>query len=371
MSMTNDVSAARVVIVGGGYGGINLARQVAEFADVVLVERKQAFVHNVAALRAAVDPDWAARIFLPYDHLLARGQVVNDRAVSVGPGEVALAGGTVLSADFVVLATGSTYPFPAKSHSDDTATALREYAAIEQALSDAGRILLVGAGPVGLELAGEITSRWPDKNVVIVEALDHILAGGYRQELRDELASQLKHRGVELVLGSPLAADPPSPPGVVAPFAARTVRGAEIRADLWLRCHGVVPVTDYLSDELAAARTPAGLIQVDEQMRVRGQERVFAIGDITALDEPKMASRAGRHAAVVAANIQAMIDGGPAGTSYEPMPPMILVPLGPDGGAAQLPGSDGIVGAEKAAEFKGRHLMIGRYRELFGLAPER
>ena len=370
MDTIDDSQPASVVIVGGGYGGINLARHLDEVADVVLVERREAFVHNVAALRAAVDPDWAARIFLPYDQLLARGRVVHDRAVSVRPGEVTLAHSGVLAADYVVLATGSTYPFPAKSHADHTATALRDYAAIAQSLTEAGRILLVGAGPVGLEMAGEITSRWPGKQVVIVDALDHILTGAYREELRDELAAQLKQRGVELLLGSPLAADPPVSPGVVAPFTARTVTGTEVRADLWLRCYGVSPVTDYLSGELAAARTPGGLVRVDAQLRVLGQQRVFATGDITAVDEPKMASRAGRHAAVVAANISEMIEGGPGNATYEPSPPVILVPLGPDGGAAQLPGAEEIAGPEQAAQFKGSHLLIGRYRELFGLPAE-
>jgi NADPH-dependent 2,4-dienoyl-CoA reductase/sulfur reductase-like enzyme len=40
---------ASVVVIGGGYGGINVAKSLDEVADVVLVEPKDAFVHNVAA----------------------------------------------------------------------------------------------------------------------------------------------------------------------------------------------------------------------------------------------------------------------------------------------------------------------------------
>ena len=54
-----------VVVVGGGYGGVNVARALDDDAQVTLVETKDAFVHNVAALRALVDPDWLPRIFLP------------------------------------------------------------------------------------------------------------------------------------------------------------------------------------------------------------------------------------------------------------------------------------------------------------------
>ena len=104
-----------VVVIGGGYGGINVAKSLDDVASVVLVEPKDAFVHNVAALRALVDPSWLPRIYLPYGRLLSRGRVVQDRAAKVDAGRVVLASGEELPADYIVLATGSSYPFPAKS----------------------------------------------------------------------------------------------------------------------------------------------------------------------------------------------------------------------------------------------------------------
>ena len=66
------------------------------------------------------------------------------------------------------------------------------------------------------------------------------------------------------------------------------------------------------------------------------------------------------------ANIEALIDGTPL-QDYEPLPPVIVILLGPEGGAAQLPGQDEIGGAETASALKGGDLLIHRYRELFGL----
>jgi 2-polyprenyl-6-methoxyphenol hydroxylase-like FAD-dependent oxidoreductase len=43
-----------VAVIGGGYGGFAVAKGLDEFADVTLVEPRDAFVHNVAALRALV-----------------------------------------------------------------------------------------------------------------------------------------------------------------------------------------------------------------------------------------------------------------------------------------------------------------------------
>ena len=72
-----------VLVVGGGYGGINAAKALDDMADVTLVDPTEAFVHNVAAWRALVDPEWLKRIFYPYEHLLAHGRFLRDRAVAI------------------------------------------------------------------------------------------------------------------------------------------------------------------------------------------------------------------------------------------------------------------------------------------------
>src|SRR6202789_235402 len=89
----NQQSQPTVVVVGGGYGGTAVAKALDESAAVVLVEPKDAFMHNVAALRALVDPTWLPRIFMPYEGLLAHGRVVRDRATRVEPGLVGTASG--------------------------------------------------------------------------------------------------------------------------------------------------------------------------------------------------------------------------------------------------------------------------------------
>jgi NADH dehydrogenase FAD-containing subunit len=355
-----------VAIVGGGYGGFTAAKALDDVADVVLIERKDAFFHNIAALRALVEPDWLPRIFYPYDKLLGHGRVVHGRAVQVHPDRVELDTGEVIAADYIVLATGSTYPYPAKSDVDSSAEATRKLTETHAALAAADRVLLLGAGPVGLELAGEITSAWPDKHVTIVDPLTDILNGPFDEALRVSIRQQLEQRGVRLRLGSRLAAEPPTPAGTVAPFTVHTVSGEEIAADLWLRCYGAAPVTDYLDEALVDTRTSEGLVSVTPQLRVVGYENVFAIGDINTVEEPKMGGRAARQGEVVAANIRALIDEGEP-IDYQPAPPVILLPLGPDGGASQVPGHDEIQGPEFTARLKGQDLFTGRYRETFGL----
>ena len=68
--------------------------------------------------RGLVDPGFLPTIFIPYGGLLANGRVVHDRAEEVDGSRVVLGSGEVLTPDFVVLASGSTYPFPAKAAAD-------------------------------------------------------------------------------------------------------------------------------------------------------------------------------------------------------------------------------------------------------------
>jgi apoptosis-inducing factor 2 len=355
-----------VAVIGGGYAGFAVAKGLDEFADVTLVEPRDAFVHNVAALRALVDPEWLPTIFLPYDRLRANGRVVQARAVEVDAGRVLLSTGEELTPDYLVLATGSSYPYPAKTDTDDTATAISHYRHSHEELVRAGRILIIGAGPTGLELAGEIDARWPKKRITILEPEPDVLAGPYKQELRDEVRRQLQERGVEFVLGDALDQEPGSPPATFGPFAVSTSAGRTIEADIWFRCYGLRPVSDYLSGDLAGTRQPDGSIEVTQTLQVKGQPDVFALGDAAAADL-KGAGRASRQAEVVVANIRALAEGREL-KAYEPSPPAIVIPLGPSGGASELPGQDEIAGAEQTAAIKGSHLFIERYRELFGLA---
>jgi NADH dehydrogenase FAD-containing subunit len=367
--MTDAPPAQRpsVVVLGGGYGGINAAKALDDIADVTLVDPTDAFVHNVAAWRALVEPEWLDRIFLPYDHLLATGRFVRDRAVAIDGRRVTLASGDVLEPDFLVLATGSSYPFPAKTEEPDVASARSRVLAAHDALLSADRTLIVGAGPAGLELAGEIKAFFPDKDVTIVDVADDILTGPYDQPLRDELRRQLDEMGVELRLGSALRELPSTPPATLGTIRIVTEDGDELVADMWFRAFGVRPHSEYLeSGSLGDRRDERGYIRVDDHLRVAGQTDVFALGDVSDADRD-MAGIASRQAAVVAANLRVLITGEGDLERYDTFPPMIAIPLGPEGGAGFI--GDGVAGAATIAELKGRHMLIDSYASLFDAIP--
>lgn len=105
-----------------------------------------------------------------------------------------------------------------------------------------------------------------------------------------------------------------------------------------------------------------------ERFNVEGHEHVYAIGDIVALTDPKMASYAMVHAEIVAANIKAQLAGDPPGASYAPSPERrILLPLGTHAGVGQLPTPNGPAAAtiETVQERKGADLFTARFAARF------
>jgi NADH dehydrogenase FAD-containing subunit len=363
-----------VAIVGGGYGGAAVAKALDEHATVVLIDPKDAFVNAAGSLRALTQPEeWAERIFFPYETLLKNGGHIREYAEAVDPQGVTLASGERVEADFIVLATGSGYPYPAKTRTDSTAEAIAHFKETHGELAGAERVLIAGAGPVGLELAGEIKTAWPEKQVVVVDPSDQLVRG-YEDELRAQLHRMLDQLGIEVRLGVQLEEEPAIEPGRAGAVSV-TAGGERIEADIWFRAFGGSTNSAFLqgngAEDGIARLNRRGQLPVTPKLNVEGHGHVYAVGDVTDVPEEKRAGYALQHAEVVAANIIAQLNGEEPTQEYRPLPiPVILLPLGPELGVGQIPSEDGpsLLPAEAVADWKGRDLMHGKFAEMFNLA---
>ncbi|MFA1549641.1 NAD(P)/FAD-dependent oxidoreductase [Actinomadura chokoriensis] len=357
-----------VAVIGGGYGGAAVAKALESEADVVLIDPREAFVNSAGSLRALARPDWAHNMFFPFETLLTQGRVVRDRAVSVDPSGVTLASGERVPADYLVLATGSSYAYPAKPGSDSIIEAMEDLRLTHKELRQADRVLILGAGPVGLELAGEIKEVWPGKQVIIADPAEELLPG-FQPEVVEDLSGQLDALGVELRLGTGLAAPPSTEAGQAGAFTVTTTDGGQITVDIWFRAYGKSTNSGYLADGRLTTLNAQGQVSVTESLNVEGYDHVYAVGDITDVAEAKMAGYAMQHAEVVAKNITARLNGERPTATYQPLPhPMILLPLGTNGGVGQLPSPEGpfVAPVAMVSEYKGTDLFTGRFIEQFG-----
>ena len=359
----------RIIIVGGGYAGTMLARALDRVADVVLIEPREAFVHNVAAIRAMVDPSLIERIILPYDRLLARGSVVRARVTAVADGGVTLGDGRRIESDIIVLATGSTYASPFKPATDEIAGFRASMKAAHDALRAARRVAIVGAGAVGTELSGEIAAGMPGKLVTLISATPQLFPG-FPAKLGARLTRDLVALGVDLRLGVTAVGFEAGHRPLSG--ALRLSAGTHLDADLIVPAVGARP-SIALAKTIANTRSDlSGRVVVDRWLRVAGGGNVFALGDVAAAGDLMTIVAVSRQAPWLANAIKAGLVGHSIETMapYKPWPaPPILVPLGAKGGASVLPltRNGPVVGSMLTAAIKGRALFIPRYRKEFGL----
>jgi len=368
------VSPSRVVIVGGGYGGVTAAKLLDRDFEVVLVEKKDTFFHNIGALRGLVDHGFLEELFMPYDNLLSRGSVVRGEAQDVEPGTVVLGDGRRIAYDYLVLASGSSYPFPAKTPFDEKAPSIAAIRWAGSQLEEADGALLFGGGPVGIELAGEIKSRYPEKGVALVHSHKALMGGWFNPSLGGKLLEKLEAKGVRVIFEEAVLPEDENDPETTfvtdkgTTIEASLLRPHPLSGVMGFICFGVRPNTSFLRGRFPLDE--AGRVRVDRYLRVTGYDNAFAIGDITDVEEPKTAYLAQKHAEVVSRNIRATENGRKrALKAYAPNPnPPVVVPVGPDDGVTQFPVAGGlVVGRRTTRLLKGRDLMVERYRKILGL----
>jgi NADH dehydrogenase FAD-containing subunit len=362
----------RVVVIGGGYAGTAVAKELDKSFDVTLIEKRERFFHNSGSLRAAVDSRWLRKLFIPYDHLLKHGRIVNGKVVEANPEEVVLEDGQRLKFDYLVLATGSSYPFPAKMASDKVAEAETAVRLVNERVARAKSILLIGAGPVGIELAGEIASLYPGKPVTLIDPGDRLMPA-FHPKLGERLYAGLKQLGVRVLFGERLvkmpaatnATAPEQPPSQIY----LTEKGTQIEADIHFICFGLQLNTQYLS--LGNVVDERKQVKVNRHLQVQGYENIFAVGDIVNTGEAKLITTADAHAKVVALNIKRLAANNDDLLEHHPKSAAtVVVPLGTTGGAVQLPlGKNGIVlGAWAASLIKGKSLRAEQRWKALGAA---
>jgi len=358
----------RVIIVGGGYAGSSLARGLDRHVDVVLVEPRDHFFHNVAAMRAIVDPKLFDRIAIPYDRLLKRGKVLRDRATAISDRSVTLASGQTLEADAVVVATGSTYARPFKPQTDNLDMLRQAIKAASEQVAGSATITIVGAGAVGTELAGEIATTMRGKTIHLVSSSPSLFPG-YAPGLGRRLDAQLKAMNVR-VHHATTATNLQS---TTEPFQGSVTlsNGETLPAGLVFPVIGARAEASLFKAMAGATLDRLGRVNVDPWLRPAGSKTLFVFGDAAATGDGMTIVAVMRQEPWLAKTILAALDGKQVDSlpRYAPWPVApILVPLGARKGASVLPiTKKGLaVGPFLTSAIKGKHLFIPRYWKEFG-----
>ncbi|XP_066266661.1 ferroptosis suppressor protein 1-like [Branchiostoma lanceolatum] len=361
-----DREDVHVVIVGGGYAGIQLARNLKNKARFTLIDPKEMLYHNVGAVRSCTEPGFAKKILIPYAPTF--GENFKQGAVTgidAAGKTVLLASGETVKYSHLVLATGSTGAFPGKLPDGMTTTAevTEKSEAVLKLVQAAKKIVIIGGGAVGTEIAGEIATDYKDKEVTLIHPRDKLVNGESSDAFQKRLKEILQGLGVKLVLGERVTNLDQLPTDRVENVTVVTDKGTEISADLVIPCTGLKVNSMAYKDSLASSMEDNGSLKVNNFFEVQGTEGIYAIGDCTNIPETKMAYRAGMHADLLVKNILAQETGGTR-KEYKPDPFIMVVSVGRKAGLGQK-------GTSLLPEFvvrmlKARDMMTGRYWKEMG-----
>lgn len=295
----------RVLIVGGGYAGVETARGLAKSADVTILSRENFLLFTPMLAEVAAGDIEPRHIVSPLRDLCPHARVligeveavdVERRSVHYRPA-LGLEERTV-SGDVLVLTVGSV-PATFGVHGVveetlgfktilDALRIRRRVVALLEAAADSGdpaltTVAVIGAGYAGTELAAALAdfmhaaaSRYyanaPRPRILLVDALDRVTPT-LTEKLSAAAERALEKRGVELVLGRRVAR--------VSPGRVELEDGTAISAGTIIWSVGVV--AHPLAGQAGMECDKMGRLLVDGNMRLA--PGVFALGDIAAVPD--------------------------------------------------------------------------------------
>ncbi len=361
---SSGMERPRLAIVGAGFLGSDLAKALERDMDVTLIERASHFTHTPAMIRAMIEPDLLDRALIPYEGLLARGQVVRAEAIAVDGDGVTLANGERIAADYIVVAAGSANFAPFKNASGNIETLRSDNDRWHKALGSARSVLIVGAGAVGTELAGEIAHAHPDKIVTLVSRHSSLFPG-FPPGLGRSLYTKLRKMGVQIIVGESAE----SFVGQHKPEGGSVLlsSGLETEADLVIPAVGSRAVAKLAVTLPGVEFDESGRVMVDRWMRPSRLPNVFAAGDMAAIGDLMTIVAISSQKPWLVKTLKALGTGRNIDT-LKPYAPWgrapIILPLGSERGSSSLMVLT--VGNRITRMIKGKDLFLTKYNKLLG-----
>jgi NADH:ubiquinone reductase (H+-translocating) len=334
----------RIIIVGGGFGGLAAAKALRKTpAEVILIDRSNHHLFQPLLYQVATAVLTPGQIATPIRSILR-----NQKNVTVIMGEVtgvdkerkqvlcsnADRQGVPLAYDYLILASGATHSYFGHNEFEEFAPGMKSVAdavssrnkilqVFEQAEAEEDPIrhrdlltfVLIGAGPTGVEMAGALAvlirgslkSEFRRINpasarIVLVDMAPRVLPP-FSEDLSEAAKRRLEKLGVEVRLGH--SVDRIDADGIV-------VAGERIPSKTVIWTAGVAP--SPAGKWLKVETDRAGRVRVQNDVTVPGHPEIFVVGDTASFEEngkplagvAQVAMQQGRYAGKV---LQARITG--------------------------------------------------------------
>jgi NADH dehydrogenase len=338
----------RVVVIGSGFGGLFATRNLARApVRVTVVDRTTHHLFQPLLYQVATGILSEGDVAPPIRDVLRRqrnaevvlGEVVDIDLDARTVVSRTLGRDTVLSYDSLIVAAGATQSYFGHDEFSVHAPGLKT---IDDALEVRGRIFgafemaeveadperraawltfaVIGAGPAGVELAGQIGElahqslqrnfRRIDPSharILMFDGAPRIL-GAFDERLADRAGEELRRLGVEIEVSSMVTGVDAEGIQVQGPDGGR--RRIPAMTKIWSAGVQASPLGELLAQRSGAELTRTGQVRVQPDCTLPGHPEVFVVGDLMALDAlpglAEVAMQSGRHAAL---EIRRRLDG--------------------------------------------------------------
>lgn len=304
----------RVVIIGGGFGGLYAAKELGRApVEVTLIDKRNFHLFQPLLYQVATGTLSPADISSPLRGILSRYKnikVLMDEVADVDTEQkqIKLRGGEV-PYDTLVVATGVSHHYFGNDHWKPTAPGLKT---VEDALEMRRRIfvafeaaeketdpqkrqawltfVIVGGGPTGVELAGAIAElayntlkqdfrniNTSETRILLLEGMDRILPP-YPPELSEKAAESLTHLGVTIrtqTLVTNIEGN------VVTAKQAEQVEEIASQTILWAAGVKASAMGKVLEQQAGATLDRVGRVVVEPDLSLASHPDIFVIGDLS------------------------------------------------------------------------------------------
>ncbi|PWY84826.1 FAD/NAD(P)-binding domain-containing protein [Aspergillus heteromorphus CBS 117.55] len=408
-----------ILIIGASYAGLPIAHSLLSHTQttpspqtktkIILLNPTPTFYWNVASPRILTKPSFfqPAQYLLPIAEGFSAYSSNSDQfefvcgwatAIDHVRKTVAVDKTRSISYDYLVLASGSSpkatlgfvegeattdvFPFKTPAWSDDTQGSIE---VAQRVVSAARRVVIGGAGPIGVETAGEFGDLIAERQMKMKmkmkgggdgdgdgdgDGLEVTLISGTERVL--SMLKPSASAAAEAGLNSTTTTTTTTTSAAAAAsedghghahaetngkYTIHLSDNTTLQCDIYIPTTGVVPNNSFIP---SSALDPYGWVRVDKELRVEGMEGVYAAGDIT-MHSQRLAFKAGEQAGVVAANLLVDVTGaGKRKTYAQGNSVLMLVPVGANAGTGQLFGW--VPWGWLVRWLKGRDFMVARAR---------
>ncbi|MBD2460005.1 NAD(P)/FAD-dependent oxidoreductase [Oscillatoria sp. FACHB-1407] len=311
--MTKTTEQHRVVIVGGGFGGLYAAKALGRApVNVTLIDKRNFHLFQPLLYQVATGTVSPADISSPLRAILSKHkntQVLMEEVVDIDPEQqqIMMKGKTV-PYDTLVVATGVSHHYFGNEQWKETAPGLKT---VEDALEMRRRIfmafeaaeketdaekrrawltfVIVGGGPTGVELAGAIAELafhtlredfrsidTTEAQILLLEGMDRVLPP-YPEDLSIEAAASLTRLGVTVKTKTLVTNITDN---VVTTRCGEQVEQIAARTILWAAGVKASAMGQVLADRTGAQLDRAGRVSVGSDLSIPNYPNIFVIGDL-------------------------------------------------------------------------------------------